>query len=370
MRRAVGSKREVVPGVWRLEVSAGYDPVTGKRNRPSSTIRGDEAAADRELARLMLGVGLVPTTKLTLSEYVNEVWLPAISVRKRTYDEYEAKMRLHVLPVLGKVRMDRLEPYLIDRWVLGLPKTRTGLHAFRVLHTALTRAVRWRIIEHHPLDSVEAPPDGEYEPDVLAVDEANDYLDAFAGHELEPFVVLAIGAGLRRSELMALEWSDVDLKAATVHITKGRHERKGEVWNEDPKSRTSRRLVSLPPWAVEALKPHRGIGPITTLKPSQVSYRYGKRLRQVDAERRAKDKDDGLRYVPMKQLRHSHATIALAAGVDLVTVSRRLGHSTATITDAFYLRPGRAADQRAAEAIDGMRHRAPRYLLAPKCGNE
>lgn len=358
MRREVGSVREVAPGVFRVEIACGRDPASGRRNRLSETVRGTDKDAERALARLILQVGKSVTSKLTLSEYVTDVWLPAIKVRKRTYDGYEEKMRLHVLPALGHLRLDRIQPYLLDKWVLGLPDTRTGMHAYSVLNNALNRAVRWRLIEHNPLDAVDRPAPGEYEVEVLNEDEANEYLDLFAGHEVEPFVVLAIAAGMRRSELFALEWSDVDLKARTVSITKGRHERKGEVWNEDPKSKNSRRLVSLPGWAVEALRPHRGIGRLSPRKPSQISYRYKQLILAEDRARRERDPKDGLRYVAMKQLRHTHATLELAHGVDVVTISRRLGHSTVSITDAFYLRPGRAADERAANAIEGLRQSA------------
>lgn len=329
--------------------------MTGKRNRPNKNVRGTEADAERELARMLLTAGRLQASDMTLDEYVREVWVPALTVRRRTRDEYEAKMRLHVLPVLGATRLDRLEPYVLDRWVVGLPKTRTGLHAFRVLHAALSRAVRWRLIEVNPLDAVDPPRPQPTQTTVLTSDEALEYLDVFAGHELEPIVVLAIGCGLRRSELCALEWSDIDIKNATVSITKGMHERKGETWLEEPKSANSRRIVSLPAWVVDALKPHRGIGPITTRKPSQVSALYRRTIAAADRARKAADPTTGLRYVPIKQLRHTHATIALAAGVDVVAVSRRLGHSTVTVTDAFYLKPGRSADQVAAAAMDTWR---------------
>lgn len=85
---------------------------------------------------------------------------------------------------------------------------------------------------------------------------------------------------------------------------------------------------------------------LTLRKPSQVSALYKRTIALEDARLKAEDPKAGLRFVPLKQLRHSHATRVLASGVDAVTVSRRLGHSTVSITDAFYLRPGRARTRR------------------------
>ena len=185
--------------------------------------------------------------------------------------------------------------------------------------------------------------------ETLSVDEVRAYLDAFSGHVLEPLVVVGIATGLRPCELFALEWRDVDLSAAEVRVRRGLHQRKSEVWFEDPKSARSHRVVSLPAWAVDSLKPLRGLGPLipdggTHMSPIKVSRLY----------RRLVTSSKDLRYVPLRDLRHTHATLMLEAGVDVVVVSRRLGHSTIAITDLHYLRPKRSADRSAADAFGDL----------------
>jgi integrase len=334
-----------------VELKRGVDPMTGKPRRLSRNIRGTKREAESVLAHLLLEAGARPDSNMSLKEYLEDVWLPAVreTVRTRTADEYLAKCDLYIIPQLGRARLGDIEPYDLDRWLARLTKEvsrQTALHAYRVLCNALNRAVRWRLIASNPMNSVDAPSVERSKPDVLTIEEAGQYLEAFAGHPLEPIVVIAIAAGLRRSELAALTWRDVNLKAGTVSVSKGLHERSGQVWTEPPKSKTSRRVVSLPSWAVEALRSHRSVGPLVVedgeaMKPNRISILY---IRHV--------KHAGLRRVPLKNLRHTSATIALSAHVDVVSISRRLGHSSIAVTDRFYLAPGDEADAKAAEAME------------------
>lgn len=354
-RRSIGSVSRLGPDRYRVQVEIGRDPVSGERRRLSRNVRGTRAEAERELARLTLEAGAAPSSTVTLRAYVETAWIPrtAERVRRRTVDDYALKMKSHVLPKLGDVRLGDLQPYQLDRFfgelAAGDLSPRSRLHVYRVLHNALGQAVKWRLIPTNPLDAVERPRVEQSEPDVLSAAEANAYLDAFAGHVLEPFVIVAIAAGLRRSELAALSWSDVDLKAGTVSVERGLHESGGEVWAEKPKTTRSRRVVTLPGWAVARLKAIRGVGPLAleggaAIRPTRITVLY---RRHVAAA--------GLRYVPLKNLRHTAATLALAAGVSPVTLSRRLGHSTFATTDSFYLKITRDADELAAEQLEGFR---------------
>jgi len=226
----------------------------------------------------------------------------------------------------------------------------TRLHAYRVLHQAIRKALQWQVMDRDPMLAVKAPRPLPHDPEVLTLEEAQAFLSAFKGTEVEPAIVLALAAGLRRSEICGLDGDDIDLEAKTVRIRRGMHgSSKGDVWFEEPKSRTSRRVVSLPEWACAALSAH--VSPDTPLlrvggermNPAALSARYVA----------YRDKFE-LRKVPLRDLRHTHATLALAAGVDVVVVSRRLGHSTIAVTDSYYLRPHRSADEAAAAAIESM----------------
>jgi integrase len=196
-----------------------------------------------------------------------------------------------------------------------------------------------------------------YRPQVRNADEANAIIDAFAGHQLEPIVLLALGGALRVSELAAVDWSDFDWASGSVSTWRGLHAKKGRVWFEDNKTERSKRTVALPDWAASRLKELRSFGPLVAdggvrLTPSQISWRYKSRMSAVNKGRKEADK---LPWTPLKDLRHTSATLALAAGVDVVVVSRRLGHSQVNTTDKYYLRPGATADADAARKMDGLR---------------
>ncbi len=216
-----------------------------------------------------------------------------------------------------------------------------------MLNAALNVAVRWRLLDNNPLRAVEIPKvRASRQPDVLTLEEAAKYLEAFQGHALEPIIVLALGAGLRRSELAGLRWSDLRFWKETdddgvvsehgeVSIARGLHDRKGEVLEELPKSIESLRSMALPDWAVTALKPLRALGPLVA--------------------------ENGAPMAPwrIRNLRHTHAVLMLDAGVDLYTVSRRLGHSTTAVTEAHYVDPTERADRAAADALKDLRKPEP-----------
>jgi integrase len=348
-RRALGSITEISPGVFRVQVSAGIDPVTGQRRRLTRVVRGLRKDAEAALAKMLLEVGQMPETAVTVQQYLDSMYLPHIEgrVRVRTYDDYKSKIENHITPTLGDVAMNELTPYRLDAWLDGVQGSeQTRLHVYRVLCSALNLAVRWRLIPHNPINAVEPPKVRREMPDTLTVKEAQAYLTAFRGHALEPIVVMALAAGLRRSELAGLQWSDIDFTNKTVHIQRGLHDRHGEVVVEETKSATSNRVVALPEWSVAVLEPLRALGPLVVedgaaMKPWRISKLYSERL----AEKK-------LRRIQLKNLRHSHATLMLASGVDLYTVSRRLGHSTVAITEKHYVKPGEAADRAAADAFN------------------
>lgn len=350
-RRPVGSIRWRKDGVARVELSAGRDPLTGKRNRMSVEVHGTPADAERALAKMLLDIGQLPSGRaMTVREYLDNLYKPSLDgrVRKETRIGYVEKLDNHVIPKLGEMMLAKLEPYVLDRWrddLVGKMSGTAASNVYRTFSAALNKAVKWRLIDANPLKAVDPPRKKPREIDTLTADEVISYLKAFRGHAIEPVVIVALATGLRPCEVYALTWADIDLGEQTVVVHRGLHQRKSEVWFEPPKSDRSHRTVSLPAWSVEALRPLRGIGPLVSdsqghMAPTAIARLY---KRQVHAE--------SLRYVPMRDLRHTHATLMLEAGVDVVVLSRRLGHSTVSITDQYYLRPKQSSDQAAADAF-------------------
>lgn len=350
MRRTLGSITVTGPGVFRVSASAGVDAVTGKRRRTTQTVRGTRKDAERALSVMLIdaGHGAAVATTGTVEEYLTHIWLPRKEqrVRRKTYEGYQSKVDTLIVPYIGHIPLKRLDNFTVSNWLLRL-KSRVGPqsvnHARAVLKNAMRDAEAWGLVGKDPTFKTEKADVG-YEPEVLDAEGVNVYLDAFAGHFLEPIVTLALAAGLRRSELAALQWSDIDFTHHAVRVTKGLHQSGGEVWVEPPKSKQSKREVVLPEWAADTLKSLRGVGSIGCMKPDELSRRYKEHV-----------KASGLVYIPLKNLRHSSATVLLDAGVPLDAISKRLGHSDINITSSTYTRPHRVVDELAAKAMGEIR---------------
>ena len=136
-------------------------------------------------------------------------------------------------------------------------------------------AMAWGLIDADPVSGTHVPRD-EHHAEVLDEAGINAYLDAFRGHPLEAIVVVSIATGLRPCEVYALDWKDIDLNTGVVKVYRGYHQSGGEVWFGPPKTERSNRPVTLPPFAVDILRPLKGIGPLAThngerAKPQQRS---------------------------------------------------------------------------------------------------
>jgi integrase len=212
---------------------------------------------------------------VTLGEYLDR-WLRDSqrgSVRQSTFDRDSYLIRVHVKPILGRVKLKNLTPLDVqtlyrDRLDNGLsPSTVNKIHT--VLHKAPSQAVRWSLIPRNPTDAVKPPRPAPEEMRPLSSEEARRLLDAATGDKLEALYVLAVTTGMRRGELLGLKWSDVDLESATVSIrrTLTRIDNGKRVALGDTKHKNSRRTVRLTPQAVEALRVHleRQLGEIVAL---------------------------------------------------------------------------------------------------------
>jgi integrase len=279
--------------------------------------------------------GKLSPEKLTLESFLTDVWLPTKSgKRRKTQLGYEWKIKGCIAPYIGHMPLKNVDVYIVELWMQDLARDgkspQTIVHARAVLKNAMKAAVRWKLIEADPTEGTERPV-VDHQPTVLSPEQMNEYLTAFAGHQLEPIVAVAIAGGLRRSEACALTWADVDFDEGTISITKGLHQEGSDVWIEEPKSKTSRRTIALPDWAMEILRPLRGVGPLVPdgaapMPPNKVS-----RLFASHAE------DMKLPHIPFRDLRNSHGTFLFDAGVGMEYIADRLGHSDTAITRKHYV---------------------------------
>lgn len=221
-----------------------------------------------------------------------------------------------------------------------------------MLHNALNRAVKERLILRNPTEDCIAPKVQKFEMQILKPEHIKIYLDAADKRGLLPMFYLELVSGLRKGELVALLWSDLDIKNRTISVSKQYIKNpNGELTLSRPKTETSVRKVSIPQMAVDLLiqehekhprNPYMFPSPITgeMYYPDSVVNLHKKIL-----------KDAGLEHIRFHDLRHTFATLALQNGVDIKTVSSMLGHYDAGFTLRTYTHATRQKQDEAAETM-------------------
>jgi len=358
---------------WRVKFDIDRDSETGKRRFHTATVRGTRKDAEAELARLLNDQNkgaLVDANKLTVADYLRQ-WLDGKhDLSPVTRERYQDTITKGIVPGLGTVELQKLKPAHVKTWLSKMvtsgsrkrgPLTgRTVRNAYRVLHGALQEGVKLDLVARNVADAVMPPKIEENEVEILKANRIADVLASLAGSKLYPIASLALATGMRRGELLALRWYDVDLAGASLNVERSLEQtRGGGLRFKAPKTKKSRRTISLPPSAVAMLRDHR---------KAQLELRLQLGIGRHGADALVFPNDDGAspispncfsvmwgRAVPhatFHSLRHAHASALIAGGVDVVTVSRRLGHSNPTITLSVYAHLFSETDTKAAAAIE------------------
>jgi integrase len=321
----------------------------GKRNRLQITCR-TKAEAKRELTRLLreldTGVAVAPD-RVTIAQHLRAwLWDAPHGLAPKTVERYRQLAEQQVIPHLGRIELQKLRPAHIKKWHSDLIATgisaRTVGHAHRLLHKALEDARAVELVARNVASAIPPPAVEEVEIEILSTAEIRQTHAALDGHWLRPIFVVALGTGLRGGELLALRWSDIGTKELSVG--RSLEQTKAGLRFKEPK-RNSRRTVPLPAWAVAEIGAHHkqqlehrmaiGAGRpelVFTglhgdpIPPNNLSRDWARTLRAKK-----------LPHHSFHSLRHSNASILLVADrLDVLTVSRRLGHRDASITLRTY----------------------------------
>ncbi len=222
---------------WHLKFDEGTDPASGKRRTRYVTVRGKRQDAERELARLLNEVHngtLLEPTKVTVAEHIR-TWLDgAHGLQPKTVERYRQFADQQIIPHLGHIQLQRLKPLHIQEGhgtILreggrgGRPlSARTVGHAHRVLHRALQRVCESEALPRNVASLIRPPKVEAQEVEILSADQIVSVLKKLKGHHLFPIVALDLATGLRRGELLALSWQDVDFEVATAQIRRSLEE--------------------------------------------------------------------------------------------------------------------------------------------------
>jgi integrase len=307
-------------------------------------------------------------TDLSTGEYLHQ-WLHHARgrVRPKTYEGYEGVIRLYASPALGEIPLHHLHPLhlqslygtLTERGLSG----GTVLNLHLVLTQALSQAVRWGLLPANPAAGAQPPRPRRPEQKVVDPALAGRILAAAAGTSLELPCAMALATGMRRGEILALRWADLDEGFAVAHVRRSLQVSGEGLDFVEPKTRRSRRAVALPSYLRPHLERQRSSqaerratrpgwadldlvvdsGDGSPLHPDTLSSGWYRFLQR-----------SGLPHVRFHDLRHAHATLLLLAGIHPKVVSERLGHASIGITLDIYSHVLPSMQSEAAAAFDHL----------------
>lgn len=284
-------------------------------------------------------------------------------LRTSTVAQYEILIRVHLKPALGSHKLAALRPIHLQQLygrILGLGRSpRRAEQAHRLLHKALGDAVRMRLLAHNPAQDVDPPNGKAAERPLWTPDEVRTLIATSSGFssQYDALWLFLLGSGCRVGEALGLRWTDIDWSAKSVLIERAIVHVKNHAVLGPPKTDSGRRRLTLPDFAMTALRDQRARQAGECASDDAIFRNVKGNVPQpTDLRRRFHEacKRAGVRVLRIHDCRKAHATMIVAAGVDVKTVQRRLGHASLAMTLGLYAKVVQSGDGRAAEALDAL----------------
>lgn len=341
---------------YEVQATNGYR-ADGKRRRVSRRVHGTMRDAQAMAVRLDMEMGANPTlgSLATLDSYFEGVFLAShADLDPKTLGNYRTIWRLHVSPRFGSRPIAEPSPAEVQAWVSSMSRG-NAMHAAKLMRSVLRDAWYMGLLPSEPMRRpLRYPKAAQGKLDVWSGSEVLYALSRLHGHRLLPLVTVMVGAGLRRSEAMALAWEDMEFRPGYVRmaVVRGAHAEDGSTKN--PAS--VRTVAMMEPFA-SILAECRGEGPICPMGEAAVRtlwpHLFGLRRREPKTGRRQDGSTplEGMRYIPMKQLRATNTTLMHEAGVPDTTLSMVHGHTDVRTDYRHYIAPTSTAADTAAEML-------------------
>ncbi len=359
--------------------------VGGKRF--AKTIRGTIGDARKELRRVLKSADdgqHVAPDKLTLADWAAQ-WIAGRQISERTRERYDGLLRLQVLPVLGARRLQSITPGDLDTLYRALAGGGLSARSVRHVHTVfagcLKTAVLKGLIVANPADRADKPKAADSTAArVLDAKEMSALVAGFVGHPLHGIVAVAAWTGMRRNEVLALRWIDIDAAAKTLRIARAAEETKAYGRRlKAPKTARGTRTIAVDDGLLALLADIRGThrqlvagvpdgatADLSLVKLPDAALVFPApgadlcRLRNVSAVTRTFQRHVhklGFGHLRLHDLRGSHETMLLDAGVPVHTVAARCGHDPATLLRTYAKRTA-GSDAKAAQVIGELARNA------------
>lgn len=356
---------------WRYRVEVSIDPGTGARKWATKGRFKTKRSAQKALNELLVEAdqGLdVQRSNTLLGDYLDE-WIEGVEgdLRPTTVHGYrQAVIRLK--RKLAFVKLQDLTPLVVEKAYRSMitdglaPKTVRNTHM--VLRRALADAERLGLIVRNVAASARPPSPEHHEQETWTAKELNTFFSTVFDHRLFASFVLASTTGVRRGELLGLRWRDVDLETGRLAVVHTITTVNGKAVESTTKTKKSRRRVSLDSVTLDVLRAHRERQELERKAAGSAWHDTGLVFTREDGTAIHPDvysnmftrlvREAGVTPIRLHDLRHTHATLALEAGVHPKIVSERLGHATVGITLDLYSHVTPSMDGEAAEKVASL----------------
>ncbi len=325
-------------GSWTMVYDLPPDSITGKRQQKSQTISGTKRDAERALREILQSLetgAYVTPNKLTLGDWLRQ-WLRdyvSLNTTDRTQESYTSIIEKHLIPSLGSIRLKDLQPYQLSSYYAkkcssgrtdgkGGLSGRSVVYHHRILSKALGHAVKMGVVVRNVASVVEPPRVARVIMKTLSPEEVQDLLDAARETDYYVYFSTLIYTGLRRGELLALRWRNLDLRKGSLTVVATAYKLgNGDYIIKEPKTAQSRRTVTLPASLVDLFRVYRADQELlrvqlgvslknddfvfirpdgSPINPSAVTLAFRRILKRAD-----------LKDIRIHDLRHTHATLML-----------------------------------------------------------
>ena len=371
-KNGAGMLRKRSDGRWEARVVIGYDekglPIT------KNVTALEKAKCIEKLEKLKEEIGTVQRdnvkSDMTFGEWV-DFWYRQyckMTIRPTTQATYENRIYNHIIPEIGKIPLSRLTQNDLQQFYARLKKSgrlqytdslgeglsdRMVRSCHGVCRTALDKAVQEALIRENPAIGCKLPPKKSREMQVLSPEEMQRFLIQARYDGYFEILLLALTTGMRRGEIMALQWDDLNFNTGELNIRRQVYYVKGEMIISEPKTKSSVRTIILPKSVVNVLAELKKTVTSRWIFPSPIKEDIPRNPHTVYKKMQLVLERSGCKKIRFHDLRHTFATTALANGMDVKTLSAMIGHVSSQTTLDIYLHSTHEMQRLAAMKIDG-----------------
>ena len=368
---------------YQLTAEGDRDPLTGKRERKYKTVTGTKKQAEAELRKMIsdLETGNIYTpSAIKLSDWM-DTWLTTYlpHIEQTTRDDYKSKIKLYIKDHLGRLPLNTIKNTNIQTWINTLSQNRlspkTIRNAYNLLNPALEKAVVLGMLPRNPCVGTVLPKLQKPQTNVYNIAGIQNALAA--ADDISTYLLILLGAsvGLRRGEMAALQWKDVDLVKNTVSIYQSRVHTTLGIIEKAPKTQAGKRTITIGQDVANALRDAKAIyDDAVANKPGFKNLGYV--LFKENGEPFHPDSltqkwerfvaKHNLPHIRLHDLRHSNATAMIAAGINAKVVQHRLGHANVSITLNTYTHVLPEMDQEAADTLNNALFSSSQPISCPR----